>query len=383
MRASGQHLTPLVAAGIHGASMLPAFAPARALIETAETLAIALAGGATFALLALPAGLVSGSVLAVAVAALLRRPVRLPLPLARICYVIVGTLLGAVVTPETLRGVTTWPASIALLMLASLGMMAATTFYLRVVHRWDLLSALLGASPGSMAQVFTLATELGGDLRAIAIVQTVRVLLLVVGLPNGLALFGLAVPALPLPRGPAGFTVVGEMTLLVAVATGFALVFLRLRFPGGLLFGAMVGSGVLHGTGLIHAALPWWIGSAAVITLGAMVGSRFANTSPRTLVGFLGAALGSFAAAMAVATCFVLIVAYLFSFPIANIVIAFSPGAQDTMMVLALALHLDPVYVGAHHLARFLVVSVAIALAARRVTPTAPSHAARGDERDF
>jgi hypothetical protein len=91
------------------------------------------------------------------------------------------------------------------------------------------------------------------------------------------------------------------------------------------------------------------------------------------LVGHLGAAFGSFAVSMVVATVFVLIVARLFSFPIANIVIAFAPGAQDTMMVLALALHLDPVYVGAHHLARFLVVTLAIAIAARRVA---------GNERD-
>jgi len=349
--------------------MLPRFPPTRTLNETAETLAIALGGGATFALLGLPAGLVSGSVLAVATAALLGRPMRLPLELARICYVIVGTLLGTVVTPETLRGVETWPASIALLMLASLCMIVATAAYLRVIHRWDLLSALLGASPGAMAQVIALSTELGGDLRAIAIVQTVRVLLLVLGLPNGLALFGLVVPALPLPRGPAGFAVLGEMILLAAVATAFALAFLRLRFPGGLLFGAMAGSGLLHGAGLVHAALPWWIGSAAVITLGALVGSRFANTSFRMLVGYLGAAFGSFAVAMAGATFFILIVAHLFAFPIANVVIAFAPGAQDTMMVLALALHLDPVYVGAHHLARFLVVTISVAVAARRLAP--------------
>ncbi len=346
------------------------FAPRRTLIETAETLAIALAGGATFALLGLPAGLVSGSVLAVAIAALLGRPVRLPLELARICYVIVGTLLGTVVTPETLRGIETWPASIALLMLASLGMIAATMAYLHIVHRWDLFSALLGASPGAMAQVIALSTELGGDLRAIAIVQTVRVLLLVLGLPNGLALFGLVVPALPLPRGPAGISVLGEMMVLLAISTCLALVFLRLRFPGGLLFGAMAGSGILHGFGLVHAALPWWIGSSSVITLGALVGSRFANTSLRMLAGYLGAALGSFAVSMAVATVFILIVVHLFGFPIANVVIAFAPGAQDTMMVLALALHLDPVYVGAHHLARFLVVTFAVAVAARRVART-------------
>ncbi len=348
--------------------MNPAFR--RIAIETVETLAIALAGGLTFALLGLPAGLVSGSVVAVATAALLGRPMRVPLMLARICYVVVGTLLGTVVTPETLRGVITWPASVALLMLASLGMIAATMTYLRVVHRWDALSALMGASPGSMAQVIALSSELGGDLRAVAIVQTVRVLLLVVGLPNGLALFGLVVPAVPLPRGPAGLPVLGEMILLLAVAITFALVFLRLRFPGGLLFGALAGSALLHGTGLIHAALPWWLGGASVITLGALVGSRFANTSPRMLLGHLGAAFGSFAVSMVVATVFVTIVARLFSFPIANIVIAFAPGAQDTMMVLALALHLDPVYVGAHHLARFLVVTIAIALAARRIAKT-------------
>lgn len=353
--------------------MLPALPPRRALIEIAETLAIALAGGLTFTFLKLPAGLVSGSVLAVAAAALLGRPVKVPLELARVCYVIVGILLGAVVTPETLSGVTTWPASIALLMLACMGMMLATTSYLRVVHRWDPLSALMGASPGSMAQVIALSTELGGDLRAIAIVQTVRVLLLVIGLPNGLALFGLVVPALPVARGPAGAAVLGEMILLAAASSAFAIAALRLRFPGGLLFGAMAGSGLLHGSGLIHAVLPWWIGSSSVIVLGALVGSRFANTTLRMLVGFLGAAFGSFAVSMAVATSFVLIVTHFFPFPIANVVIAFSPGAQDTMMVLALALHLDPVYVGAHHLARFLVVTFSVAVGARRLARQKPA----------
>jgi len=71
---------------------------------------------------------------------------------------------------------------------------------------------------------------------------------------------------------------------------------------------------------------------------------------------------------MAVATFFIVIDTHFFAFPIANVVIAFSPGAQDTMMVLALALHLDPVYVGAHHLARFLVVTFSVALAARRIS---------------
>ncbi len=358
--------------------MLFALPLRRTLIEIAETLAIALAGALAFALLGLPAGLVSGSVLAVATAALLGRPVKMPLALVRVCYVVIGILLGAVVTPETLHGVTTWPASIALLILASLGMMFATSIYLRVVHRWDPLSALMGASLGSLAQVIALSTELGGDLRAIAIVQTVRVLLLVVGLPNGLALFGLVVPAVAAARGPAGISVLGEMILLAVIASVSAIAFVRLRFPGGLMFGAMTGSAILHGTGVIHAVLPWWIGSSAVIVLGGFVGSRFANTTFRVLVSFLGAALGSFAVSMAVAAFFVLLDTHLFGFPIANIAIAFAPGAQDTMMVLALALHLDPVYVGAHHLVRFLVVTFAVAFGARRLAKQKPSRDRKG-----
>jgi uncharacterized protein len=339
----------------------------RAAIESVETLLIAAAGGIAFALLGFPAGLVSGSVLAVSAAALLGRPVKVPITVARVGYVVVGIQLGAVVTPDTVKGFLTWPASIALLVVASIAMIVATASYLRVVHRWDALSALMGASPGSMVQVIALSTELGADLRAIAIVQTMRVLLLTIGIPTGLAFFGLVAPALPSSRGPAGLSSLPEMAIIVAVSTAAALILMRVRFPGGLIFGAMAGSAVLHGTGLVSAVLPWWIGGAAVIVLGAVVGSRFAGASPRILFGYLGAAFGSFAVSVTIAGLFVLLVTYLFPFPVANVVVAFSPGAQDTMMVLALALHLDPVFVGAHHVARFLVVTITVAIAARRL----------------
>jgi uncharacterized membrane protein AbrB (regulator of aidB expression) len=49
----------------------------------------------------------------------------------------------------------------------------------------------------------------------------------------------------------------------------------------------------------------------------------------------------------------------------ADVVIAFAPGAQDQMMLLALALTLDPVYVGAHHLSRWLVVTFSLAIFAK------------------
>jgi uncharacterized protein len=345
--------------------MPPAASFIRASTQTAETLIIALVGGATFTLLGLPAGLISGSVLAVATAALLGRPVTVPTMLARACYVLIGISLGAVVTPQTVKGFAAWPGSIALVMVGAIAMILATATYLRVVHGWDRLSALMGASPGSMAQVIALSTALGANLPPIAIVQTMRVLLLTTGLPAGLAAFGLVAPALPVTRGPPGGSSLSELALLAAVSVATAAVFWRLRFPAGLLFGAMVGSGLLHGFGLLQAVLPWWVSTVSVLVLGAMVGSRFANQTFRLLSSYLGAAFGSFAVSLSVATFFALIVAYFFPFPFANIAVAFAPGAQDTMMVLALALHLDPVFVAAHHVARFVVTSFAIALGAK------------------
>ena len=112
---------------------------------------------------------------------------------------------------------------------------------------------------------------------------------------------------------------------------------------------------------------PWLMTLAPILISSSFRLDSDANTTARMLVGYLGAALGSFAVSMAVAAIFIAIVAYFFPFPIANIVIAFSPGAQDTMMVLALALHLDPVHVGAHHLAQFLVVTFSVAVGARRI----------------
>ena len=119
------------------------------LLRTGETLIVAALGGAVLHLIGFPAGLVSGSVLAVAIAALAGRPMQVATPIARLTFVLVGISLGAVVTPETLKGIATWPLSIAALAVATVCMIVAATSYLRFVHGWDALSALLGASPGA------------------------------------------------------------------------------------------------------------------------------------------------------------------------------------------------------------------------------------------
>jgi hypothetical protein len=334
--------------------------------QLAETFAFAAAGGLTLGLMGVPAGYLSGSILAVAIASLAGRPMTMPSPLVRVLLVLIGISLGAVVTPATLNGITAYPVSIAVLLAAMICISVSGAQYLRLVHGCDTITAYLAAAPGGLSQVIGLATELDADIRAIAIVQTMRVVIIAVGLPAGLSLFGLVHHATRSIGGIFNPAQLGELAILVAASTAMSILAFRIRFPGGLLFGAMLTSAALHGTGTIHVVMPWWVTNTVMISFGAVTGSRFAGTPLRLLAKFLGAALGSFAVALATTAVFAAGLVGILSLPIGEVMIAFAPGAVDAMMLLALALNLDPVYVGAHHLVRIFFVSLAMPLFARR-----------------
>jgi membrane AbrB-like protein len=148
-----------------------------------------------------------------------------------------------------------------------------------------------------------------------------------------------------------------------------ALALFRIGFTGGFFFGPMIVSAVLHGGGYVETNLPAWIATIAMLGLGAINGSRFNDTSFRILLDYLAASIGSLVVVVAVAATFVVAASLALSLPAANLVASYAPGSVDVMMILALALHLDPVFVGAHHLARILVVSSLLPVAVRFTDP--------------
>ena len=76
------------------------------------------------------------------------------------------------------------------------------------------------------------------------------------------------------------------------------------------------------------------------------------------MLGHINAALGSFAVAIVISAIFVAIIALTTNVRFADVVVAFAPGAMDAMLALALTLHIDPIFVGAHHLSRFVFVTI-------------------------
>src|SRR6266849_3230693 len=238
--------------------MPQAEASSHKLARIAESLLIGAAGGFLFNAAKFPAGWLAGSMVFAAVAALAGRPILVPGPLARVCSVVVGIAIGGVVTPETLRGVMTWPLSIAMVAISVAAATLATFAYLTRVHGWNAMTAIFAGVPGGLAQVMALAAEERNncDLRGVAIVQTLRVMILTVVVPAALSVTGRAgavrLPASPITvaEAPVAFA------LLIGTASALALFLLRLGFRGGVFFGPLVVSAVLHGGAFIDVTMP-------------------------------------------------------------------------------------------------------------------------------
>ena len=332
--------------------------PSRAkTLKVLETLAIGTAGGALFLWANLPGGLISGAMIAVGAAALAGRPLSVPAHVTQTVLVLLGISLGSVVSRQLIQHLGAYPLTIGLLALATFFSTFGSSLYLQRVHGWDRTSAFLAGSPGALSQITILAVERGADLPAIAVVQTMRVIILTAALPLVLALTGIAPSSSP----AAAMTVASpfELAELLGASLALALLLRMAKFPASWMFGAMIASSVLHGAGWVEGGLPTWVRGVALVGVGSLIGARFARMKAKVLLGHVHAALGSFAVAIVISGFFVAVIALTTQVRFSDVMVAFAPGAMDAMLALALTLHIDPIFVGAHHLSRFVFVTIA------------------------
>src|SRR5882757_55727 len=312
--------------------------PSRAkTLNVLETLAIGTAGGALFLLAHLPGGLISGAMIAVGIAAIAGRPLHMPPILAQAVLVLLGISLGSLVSQQLLHNMGAYPLTIALLALATFCSTFGSSIYLQRMHGWDQTSALLAGSPGALSQITMLAAEKGADVPGIAVVQTMRVIILTAALPLLLTLTGVAPSSAPAAAVAIASPL--ELAELIAGSVAVALLLRLVKFPASWMFGAMIGSSMLHGTGLIEGGLPPWVRGVALVGIGALIGARFARMTVKTLLGHVNAALGSFAIAIIISAIFVAVIVLTTAVRFSDVVVAFAPGAMDAMLALALTLH--------------------------------------------
>jgi len=317
-------------------------------------------GGLAFHWLGVPAAWLSGAAIAVVLWGMTGWAVPMPRALADAAMLTSGASMGAAVTPAAIAAMGRYPVSLALLVIAVVAISCASALWLTRVSGWRKDDAVLASVPGALSTVLAVAADRKASVASVAIVQNLRLFVLIALLPSVVVFSGggqhtgaLLGQGLPI-AAPGGMAFV----LLGGLAVG--VVFKKLNVAAPVLLGATVVSTLSHATETVTGVIPPVIATGGLVLIGIFIAERFRNIERSTLGTSVLAGLGSFGIGMGVAVAFASLAAWLAGVSFADGLVAFAPGGLEAMTVLALVLGLDPIYVGIHHIVRFLSIGLVL-----------------------
>ena len=317
----------------------------------------AVAGYAVFSASGFPAASLTGSATGVTFAALLGVQVELPVWLRNSCILVLGINIGTAVTPGALGAAFASPLSLGIIAVCILLSMVLSALVLERVFGFDRLTSVMGGSPGHLSFVLSVAAENGRDVPAIAIIQSVRVLVLTLAVPPLISVFFGATGVQVLPES---IIKASHLAVLILAAVPIALLFSKLKFPAVWLLSGMAVSAVGHGVELSPGRLPDALGIAALILLGTLIGSRFSAVKPRAVLSYLLPGLFVTLIAVVVSLLGAFASVWILGLSAGLVTVAFAPGGVEAMAAIAFSLGYDPTFVAAHHVFRLLVLSVVV-----------------------
>ncbi|MFO8125489.1 AbrB family transcriptional regulator [Yoonia sp.] len=325
--------------------------------EALPTLGVGLAGATLFWASGFPAAVLTGPAAAVSLATILGLRTAIPARLRDGVFLTIGITIGSTVTPEVIATAMAWPLSLFVLTVSLfLTLIVAQRLLIRGFG-YDRMTALLSATPGHLSYVLSMSTAVDADVRRVALVQTVRVLLLTLLVPVLISLWGVKGTAQLMDTGTIA-PIALALTFVLAVVAGLLLK--RLGMPAPLLIGAMAVSAIGHGANYTPGAIPPWLTAAAFVCMGSLIGTRFRGFSHRQIGSALAAGLVMTLIACAFAALGAGLAARLVGLPPAALLLAFAPGGVEIMAALAVETGLEPAFVAAHHVFRLLVLGVFI-----------------------
>lgn len=310
------------------------------------------------------AGLVAGGVVALASG----NPPRIGRRTTRLCQAVIGTMIGATITLPALQGLAdSWLAAVLVTSL-TLVLSIVTGFVLTRGGRIGRLTGVLSMIAGGAGTLTAIARELGADERVVAVLQYLRVLLILVTLPVVvLVVFQEGAGA---PAGRAQTDLWADLAFTgLSVAVG-ALVGWMIPISTFFLLGPMAVAATLAISGWLGpVAVPPLVVAACFVLLGLQVGLRFTRASLRTIARMLplasvlillvvtGSALLGWL--LSASTGVSPLTAYL----------ATTPGGLPAVLAIAADSNADATYVFAVQLARLLLVLMVAPVLSKMLGP--------------
>ncbi len=310
-------------------------------------------------ILALPAALLLGPMIAGVVLATNGGHIRAPRLPVQAAQAIVGCMVARAITGDiVLVFLKDWPLFLGVV----LAIIATSSLLGWTIGRLEILpgtTAVWGTTPGAASAMMVLAGAFGADARLVAFMQYVRVVC-VAGLASVVAWIWVG-PATAAAPPVAWFPAIAWpdfAATLAVVATGMA-VGAWLRIPAGAFLIPIVAGALVEGSGLAHLALPPWLLALGYAFLGWSVGLGFTRAIlaharralPQVLLATFAiiAVSGGLAVVLVRAAGIDPLTAYL----------ATSPGGMDTVAIIAGSSTADISFVMALQTVRLVIVIIA------------------------
>lgn len=325
------------------------------LFRRGMTVLIAAAGVAVFLALHLPLPFLFGPMAASLVAALFGAPLAGLGQVSIAARSVLGIAIGTSVTPALIAELPSMVASLALVpvYIVMIGLIGVPFF--RRVCGFDPVTAFYAAMPGGAADMTIFGQEAGANVRQLSLVHVTRLMVIMVVAP--IILVNIYGVGLTHPVGPPASDLPVPEMLIMAVA---ALVGWkggeRIGLFGAAILGPLLVSAVLSLAGILHLRPPREALLAAQFLIGMGIGVSYVGVTLRELRNTVtgGAAFVLILAALAGAVTELVTLTGLA--PPVEGFLAFIPGGQAEMSMLALVSGADLSFVVVHHLTRILVV---------------------------
>ncbi len=332
-------------------------------------LVVGLAGALSFIALGLPLPWFLGALTASMALAIVGIRFDGPKPIQTPVRIVLGVAVGTAFTPALLERAPGMGLSLLLMVPWVLAIMAGVSWVLRRLAGLDPMTALFASVPGGLTDMVTMAEDAGAKVRTVTLIQLTRIVLIVFLVPAWLVWHDGFDVAATVSGGRVGLRDSPPLDLLLLVVQGYLgwRLASAIGLAGPAIVGPMLFSAVMHVSGLTAGQVPREAMIISQVALGILLGNQFRGLTLQEFRATVTWGLG-IAVVMVVATVVLTELAgRALGLPYAPALLAYAPGGQAELNLLAYAIGIDVAFVALHHLCRLAVCLLGVQVWYRRV----------------
>lgn len=271
--------------------------------------------------------------------------------------IIIGVTIGSAFTPEIIQQLDTYFYSLMLVIPYTILTALFGMLYYWKVQNFDRKTAYFAAMPGGVIEMVLLGEEMKANTAKITLVQSSRLLFIVLTLPFIIQyIFQIDISGNKLITQPFHTLNIKDMFLLIVTGIVGAIIGKKLNIPAAYLIGPMILSVIAFGTGFIESKPPDEILKFVQVVLGTTIGFTFIGVKMEDVIKTLVGTLGHFIILAIISASFIILAYYLFDFPVLSTLLAFSPGGQAEINLIAILVAANIPYITLHHIVRLFIV---------------------------